>query len=103
MRVTVTGRPSRIEKRHDCLALTLDRDGSIHVASGETKPPNEAPCIVFILERHYQRVRDALRDPDDVLIVEGSGVIEHAAFLVYASIVTTRTLQARASARHRPL
>lgn len=103
MKVTVTGRPSRIEKKRDCLALTIERDGSIHVPAGETKPPHDSPCLVFILERHYDHVRDALRDPDDFLIVEGSGVIEESRFLVYASIVTTRVLQARASARlHHP-
>ncbi len=52
--------------------------------------------MLFIQQKQWNKVRDAMQQPDDALIVEGYGV--HAPRLagitVHATQVTTKALQA---------
>ena len=52
--------------------------------------------MVFIQQKQWNKVRDAMQNPDDQLIVEGYPVHEprFKGITVYATQVTTKALQA---------
>jgi deoxyinosine 3'endonuclease (endonuclease V) len=52
--------------------------------------------MIVVQQKQWKKVRDALQQPDDALIVEGYGVHEprFAGITVYATQVTTKALQA---------
>jgi deoxyinosine 3'endonuclease (endonuclease V) len=52
--------------------------------------------MVFVAQKQWNKVRDAMQNPEDALIVEGYGVHapRFAGITVYATQVTTKALQA---------
>jgi hypothetical protein len=97
VKVTVIGRPSQV----------VERQGVIILALRSTKPPTLPPSLpslpvtptnymIFVQQKQWNKVREALQQPDDALIVEGYPVHEprFAGITVYATHVTTKTLQA---------
>ena len=97
MKVTVIGRPAQV----------VERQGVVILAQRSTKPPTlskglpplpSAPTTYMILvqQKQWTKVRDVMEQPDDALIVEGYGVHapRFAGITVYATQVTTKTLQA---------
>ncbi len=96
-KVTEIGRPNQV----------VERQGVIILALGSTKPPTlpkglpplpSAPTtyIIFIQQKQWNKVREALQNADDTLIIEGYPVHEphFAGITVYATQVTTKALQA---------
>jgi hypothetical protein len=59
-------------------------------------PTTPTNYMVFIAQKQWNKVRDAIQNADDALIVEGYGVHEprFAGITVYATQVTTKALQA---------
>ncbi len=84
-----------------------DRQGGVVVALRNTKAPTlpkglpplpttPTNYMVFIQQKQWNKVREAMQNADDALIVEGYGVHEprFAGITVYATQVTTKALQA---------
>jgi len=97
VKVTVIGRPTQV----------VERQGVVVVALRSTKPPTlpkglpplpatPTTYMLFIQQKQWTKVQDALQQPDDALIVEGYPVHEprFAGITVYATQVTTKVLQA---------
>ncbi len=59
-------------------------------------PPTPTNYMVFIQQKQWNKVREAMQHADDALIVEGYPVHEprFAGITVYATQVTTKALQA---------
>jgi hypothetical protein len=59
-------------------------------------PSTPTTYMIFIQQKQWAKVQDAMQHPDDVLIVEGYPVHEprFAGITVYATQVTTKALQA---------
>jgi len=59
-------------------------------------PSTPTAYMVFVAQKQWNTVRDAMQNADDVLIVEGYPVHEprYAGITVYATQVTTKVLQA---------
>ncbi len=60
-----------------------------------TPPPTPTAYTVYIAPKQWHKVADALRNPDDILIIEGFPAYDPAleAIAVYATNVTTKLLQ----------
>jgi hypothetical protein len=97
VKVTIIGRPAQV----------VERQGVIIVALRSTKPPTlpkglpplpstPTTYMIFVQQKQWNKVRDAMQHADDALIVEGYPVHEprFAGITVYATQVTTKALQA---------
>ena len=51
------------------------------------------PYTVYIALKQWQKVADAIKDPEDVLIVEGYPAHDAAGISVYTTNTTTKQLQ----------
>jgi hypothetical protein len=95
VKITVIGRPGRIVR---------DPRGFVTVAMQQTKVPAlpkgvPAPPVaptsyaVYIGQKQWNKVAEALQDPEDVLIVEGFPTATPEGISVYATNTTTKKLQ----------
>jgi hypothetical protein len=89
VKVTVIGRPHQVVERQGVVVVALPK-GLPPVPSTPTN------YMVFIQQKQWNKVRDAMHNADDALIVEGYPVHEprFAGITVYATQVTTKALQA---------
>jgi hypothetical protein len=97
VKVTLIGRPGRVEKRATCIATTLESKGAPSLPKG-LPPLASTPTryTVFIVSKQWTRVEAALAsNPADELIVEGfaSFVPQLGGMAVLASNATTVSLQ----------
>jgi hypothetical protein len=97
VKVTVIGRPNQV----------VERQGVVVVALRSTKPPTlpkglppvpstPTSYMLFIQQKQWTKVREAMQNADDALIVEVYPLHEprFAGVTVYATQVTTKALQA---------
>lgn len=97
VKILITGRPGTPALRGSTVVLALD-DKTLPALPRELVPPSASPptrYVIHIAERHWRRVEDALRNPEDTLVVEGHCVLDAGtqAIAVYATNVTTKLLQ----------
>jgi hypothetical protein len=97
VKVTVIGRPGEIVERQGVMILALTSTTVPSLPKGLPAPPAQPTnYLVFVSQKQWLRVADALQDPEDKLIIEGYPV-HHPRFTgitVYATQVTTSRLQA---------
>jgi len=104
VKITVIGRPGRIVR---------DPRGFVTVAMQQTKvpalpkgvpTPPAAPTAytVYIGQKQWNKVADALQDPEDVLIVEGFPTATSQGISVYATNTSTKKLQQAQRAAQAP-
>jgi hypothetical protein len=97
VKLTVIGRSNQV----------VERQGVIILALRSTKPPTSPKGLppvpttptnymIFVQQKQWNKVREAMQQPDDALIVEGYPVHEprFVGITVYATQVTTKALQA---------
>jgi PHAX RNA-binding domain len=94
---TLIGRPGEIVERQGVIILALKSTTAPSLPKGLPAPP-EHPTnyLVFISQKQWKRVAEAITNPEDKLIIEGYPV-SHPRFTgitVYAAQVTTSQLQA---------
>jgi hypothetical protein len=95
VKITVIGRPGRIVRDpRGFVTVAMQRTGVPALPKGVPAPPT-APTqyTVYIAQKQWQKVADALKDPEDVLIVEGYPAHDAAGIGVYATNTTTKQLQ----------
>ena len=58
-------------------------------------PATPTKCIVYIAQKQWQRVAEAIQDPTDALIIEGYPVFDERlpGLAVLTQTITTRNLQ----------
>jgi len=95
--VTVLGRPHQVVERQGVIVLAL------RSTTPPTLPPSLPPLpatpttyMIFVQQTQWNKVREAVQNADDVLIVEGYGghAPRFAGITVYATHVTTKALHA---------
>jgi hypothetical protein len=95
--VTIVGRPGEIVERQGVIILALKSTAAPSLPKGLPMPPAQPTnYLVFISQKQWKRVADAIKNPQDKLIIEGYPV-HHPRFTgitVYATQVTTTLLQA---------
>jgi hypothetical protein len=98
VKITVIGRPGKIDQTYQNLVVTtlINTPQVKTLPKGvPTPPPHNAAYVVYIGMKQWRKVADAINNPDDKLIVEGYCAFdaEQKAMAVFATSVTTRTLQ----------
>jgi hypothetical protein len=95
--VTVIGRPSQVVERQGVIILALRSTKAPTLPKGlPPLPSTPTTYMIFVQQKQWNKVRDAMQHADDALIVEGYPVHEprFAGITVYATQVTTKALQA---------
>ncbi len=97
VKVTIIGRPGEIVERQGVIILALQSTAAPSLPKGLPAPPAQPTnYLIFVSQKQWKRVAEALQNAEDKLIVEGYPV-HHPRFTgitVYATQVTTTLLQA---------
>jgi hypothetical protein len=73
------------------------------VPTGLPTPSTDTTWRVLIAERQWKKVAEAIKNPEDILVIEGWATIspEPKTIMVYATNATTKLLQAAAKEKQR--
>jgi hypothetical protein len=97
VKVTVIGRPSQVVERQGMIIVALRSTKAPTLPKGlPPLPTTPTNYMIFIQQKQWNKVREAMQNPEDALIVEGYPVHEprFTGITVYATQVTTKALQA---------
>jgi len=99
VKVTLIGRPGPVEHRRDLVITTMSHTHkSATLPRGVPNPPS-TPTIytVYIASKQWAKVEDALNNPEDSLIIEGTCAYdaEIGAVAVFTTNVTSKQLEAK--------
>jgi len=96
VKVTIIGRPGKIVERSGCIVTVMD-DTKVPALPKGLPTPTSAPVkyAVYIASKQWKKVEEAIKDPEDILIVEGHPKTDPqvSAIAVFATNVTTKKLQ----------
>lgn len=98
VKMTIIGRPRRIEEQPQFTLLTLDYSGPLPALPKGIPAPAPVPTTtyaIYIGKKQWKLVAEALQNEEDVLIVEGTPVAdaETGTISVFATKTTTKLLQ----------
>ena len=98
VKITIIGRPGKVVEQPQFTIALLKKSGPLPaLPKGVPAPPqNETDYIVYIGAKQWGKVKDALKQPDDILICEGTPIRDPKfnAMTVFATNVMTKALQA---------
>jgi hypothetical protein len=98
VKLTVIGRPGKVVMQEHYVVTTLPTAERVPtLPRGVPTPPNQPmTCVVYIARKQWKKVAEYIKDPDDVLIVEGFPTLdpELATLSLFATLVTTKHQQA---------
>ncbi|HEY4387944.1 MAG TPA: hypothetical protein VGN34_26140 [Ktedonobacteraceae bacterium] len=96
VKITVIGRPGKIVERGSCIVIVMESTKMPMLPKG-LPTPTAVPTkyAVYIASKQWKKVEEAIKDPEDVLIMEGFPKTdpEVSAIAVFATNVTTKKLQ----------
>ncbi len=95
VKVTVIGRPNQVVERQGVIILALRSTKPPTLPKGlPPLPATPTNYMLFIQQKQWNKVQDAMQHADDALIVEGYPVHEprFSGITVYATQVTTKAL-----------
>jgi hypothetical protein len=98
VKVTLIGRPDKTVERKDFTLLMMTHTGPLpSLPKGMPVPAKmpETSYVVYIGAKQWKNVKEAIQNPDDALIVEGTQFYdkEYEAIAVFATNTTTKQLQ----------
>jgi hypothetical protein len=96
VKITVIGRPSKIIDRGTCVVTSLQSSKVPSLPKGVPAPANTATTYtLYIASKQWRRVADAMKDPEDTLIVEGFPQLDAqtGSIAVFTTNTTTKKLQ----------
>jgi hypothetical protein len=96
VKLTLIGRPTQIVERGDVVIFGLLNDKQPPLPKGLPAPPQQTKYLVLVAKKQWNKVAEAIKAENDVLIIEGYPAYEprHAGITVYTLSVTTRQQQA---------
>ena len=97
VKVTLIGRPGKIVEKPDLVLTAMESAKAPALPKGLPTPPaTPTTYIVYIARKQWAGVTEALKNPEDALIVEGWAVYdpELEGIAVFAMNTTTKQLQA---------
>lgn len=97
VKITLVGRPGTIVDRGQCIVTVMEDSKTPALPKGLPTPtPVPTKYAVYIAAKQWTKVKDAIADPEDVLIIEGFPKTdpEVRAIAVFTTNVTTKKLQA---------
>jgi hypothetical protein len=102
VKITVIGRPGKILDKGTCI-VTVMESSKVPMLPKGLPTPTSTPTkyAVYIASKQWKKVEEAIKDPEDVLIIEGFPKTdpEVSAIAVFTTNVTTKKLQ---MAKRRP-
>jgi hypothetical protein len=100
VKMTIIGRPGKVVEHGTCVVLSMQQAAKIPALPAGLPLPSidevEATHYnVYIAAKQWRRVAEAIKDEEDVLIIEGFPVLDakRATIAVFASNTTTKKLQ----------
>ena len=96
VKITVIGRPGHIAEQNGCIATMVQTTKVPSLPKGLPIPPQSSThYMLYIPSKQWKKVTEAIKDEEDVLIVEGYPHLDHEAkhISVFVSNVTTKKLQ----------
>jgi len=102
VKVTLIGRPGKIREQGQCVVTTMQQKPKLPALPKGLPIPaldqiEPTLFVVYIATRQWRKVEEAIKDAEDLLIVEGVQLLDRrfpATIAVFASNVTTKKLQA---------
>ena len=97
VKITLIGRPGKVVERGDSVIIGMQSTKVPALPKGLPTPPSTpTDYVVFIARKQWGKVGDAIRNPDDALIIEGFPALDpqSKSIAVFATNVTTKLLQA---------
>ena len=97
-KITLTGRPGKLIEAQGCILTVMATDPTTAPTRPKglpALPAKPTSYIVYIAARQWQKVAEAIKDPGDVLIIEGYPVFDERlpGLAVLTQNITTRNLQ----------
>jgi PHAX RNA-binding domain len=96
VKITVIGRPGKVLGKGSCIVTVMESTKVPTLPKGLPTPTNVVTkYAVYIASKQWKKVEEAIRDPEDSLIVEGFPKTDPqvSAIAVFATNVTTKKLQ----------
>ena len=96
MKITLVGRPGRIIAKQGYIMTMMTSSKVPALPKGmPVQPATATTYTVYIGQKQWAKVAEALRDPEDVLIAEGTPVYDPAleGIAVYVTNASTKLLQ----------
>jgi len=96
VKMTLIGRPARATRHEDVVVTAMVNDKAPSLPKGLPLPPAKPTTyVVYIAAKQWMKVAEALKNPEDVLIVEGYPTFDDRipSIAVFATNVTTKLLQ----------
>ena len=98
-KLTLIGRPGRVIQAGDCVITTLQTSDKLPtLPKGLPRPPQQPMTFaVYIAAKQWRKVEAALKDPNEVLIVEGAPVYDERlpGLALLAQSATTKETRVR--------
>ncbi|MDP9372046.1 MAG: hypothetical protein M3Q65_06270, partial [Chloroflexota bacterium] len=103
VKITVIGRPAQVVERGDVTIVALRSEKVPSLPKGLPAPGRPTDYAVFIAKKQWQKVAQAARNPQDLLIVEGYPTVDPRfnGITVLATQATSKQLQ-QAERQRRP-
>jgi hypothetical protein len=96
-KITLIGRPVRIVEKGAVVLTSMQTSKAPSLPKGLPPVPTDPTTyVVSIAQKQWKKVAQAIKEPQDVLIVEGYPVLDKrlGTITVFAQSVTTKLLQA---------
>jgi len=96
VKITVIGRPGKILDKGSCIVTVMESTKLPTLPKGLPTPTSvPTKYAVYIASKQWKKVEEAMKDPEDTLIIEGFPKTdsEVSAIAVFATNVTTKKLQ----------
>ncbi len=96
VKVTLIGRPGKVIEQGELVLTTMKSTKVPALPKGLPTPPEKPTTyVVYLSAKHWRKVRDAIQQPDDALIVEGWQAFDPdlPGIAVWGTNVTTKCLQ----------
>jgi len=96
VKITVIGRPLNVIEQNRLVVLGMISEKKPSLPKGLPIPQGQTKYVVLIATKQWNNVKEAIKDEEDTLIIEGypSSEPQHSGITVFAMNVTTRKLQA---------
>ena len=97
-KITLTGRPGKLIEAQGCIltVMATDPTKAPTLPKGLPTPPAKPTSyVVYIAQKQWAKVAEAIQDPGDALIVEGYPIFDERlpGLAVLTQNITTRNLQ----------
>ena len=100
VKMTLIGRPGKIVERGQCVTFTMQQSEKIPPLPSALPLPSaqlvgSTRYDVYVAAKQWRKVSESMKDPEDVLIIEGFPVLdkERGTIAVFGSNVTTKLTQ----------